>query len=344
MVSTLGQLTHLRPFVLVLCSSSPRSAIPLSIGGRRLSPFLRDAKYHKGPLTRGTVRCYFIINNDLALKSIAAVLWGKKKKCRDLWRFPFCEERHRNRFSHFTELALMYLLNRFLCITSVLISLVEEFSVQIIISLNSQKPSGQTHFAVLQQIFTSSICFSASLKKAYVALHLPNSHLKWLRKGLVQPLFRGKNTCSESLETQRSSICFSFFKTKSIQERLLAKNPLQDSGLDLPRGFFRCREIIIRTQRYRANKINMDIFFLPQIRGNSGSSPKEENVIAANCNSQKINPTSKLSKGKKIRVKNGNLRTSAAFYTQTEALVQRYTSQVTPARGKPTAEYRPVGK
>lgn len=85
----------------------------------------------------------------------------------------------------------------------------------------------------------------------------------------------------------------------NLYKRLLAKNPLQGSGLDLPRGFFRGTEIIIRTQCYRANKINMDNFFLPQIRGNSSSSPKEENVCAANWNSQKINLHQSSLKGKK---------------------------------------------
>lgn len=87
----------------------------------------------------------------------------------------------------------------------------------------------------------------------------------------------------------------------------------------------------------------MDKYFFPQVRGNSGSSPKEENVFAANCNIQKINPTLKLSKGKKIRINNGNvLRTCTEFYTHMEPPVKCYTSPVITARGKSTVEYQPV--
>lgn len=77
----------------------------------------------------------------------------------------------------------------------------------------------------------------------------------------------------------------------------------------------------------------MDKYFLPQIRVNSGSSPKEENAFATNHNIKKINPTLKLSKGERKK-KNGNLlRPSTEFYTHTEPLVKLYSIRVIHARG-----------
>lgn len=87
----------------------------------------------------------------------------------------------------------------------------------------------------------------------------------------------------------------------------------------------------------------MDKYFLPQIRGNSVSSPKKKTSLLQNCNIQKINPALKLSKGKKIRINNGNvLRTCTEFYTHTAPPVKHYTRQVITGRGKSTVEYQPV--
>jgi len=96
---------------------------------------------------------------------------------------------------------------------------------------------------------------------------------------------------------------YAFFKTKPIQERLLAEIPYRPEGCNCPEISSDAGKQLLELNATALTKSIWINYFLPQIRGNSGSSPKEENVFAANCDMQKNNPALKLSTGEKNKDK-----------------------------------------